>query len=144
MNVKIKNTCYNAIVKILIAGLFAVCTIFLQKSALAVPNWNVQYSQNTDGSTDHAEQRSIENLRAFAKLYGYVKYFHPSDEASAIDWERFAVYGSENVMHAESQEDLKQKLSVLFRPIAPTVQIYSTSDQPPEPAAGTRHNSGCV
>ena len=26
----------------------------------------------------------------FTKLYGYVRYFHPSDEASNIDWENFA------------------------------------------------------
>ena len=30
----------------------------------------------------------IENVRAFAKLYGYVRWFHPSDEASAIDWDK--------------------------------------------------------
>ena len=35
---------------------------------------------------------TIENLLAFAKLYGYVRYFHPSDAASSIDWERFAVH----------------------------------------------------
>jgi len=27
---------------------------------------------------------SIKNLVAFAKVYGYVKYFHPSDAAESI------------------------------------------------------------
>jgi hypothetical protein len=39
-------------------------------------------------------QPNRENLNAFAKAYGYVKYFHPSDEASGTDWNRFAIYGA--------------------------------------------------
>jgi len=35
----------------------------------------------------------IENIGTYDKIYGYVKHFHPSDEASAIDWDRFAIYG---------------------------------------------------
>jgi hypothetical protein len=35
------------------------------------------------------EVRIIEQLRAFAKLYGYVRFFHPSDEAAELDWDSF-------------------------------------------------------
>jgi len=38
-----------------------------------------------------AEQ--VKNVRAFAKLYGYVRYFHPSDAAAETDWEKFAIHG---------------------------------------------------
>ncbi len=31
------------------------------------------------------DTQTIQNLRAFAKLYGYLRYFHPSDEASQIE-----------------------------------------------------------
>ena len=38
----------------------------------------------------------VENLKTFAKLYGYVKYFHPADEAANIDWNKFAIFGESN------------------------------------------------
>jgi len=44
-------------------------------------------------AAEPGEEQVIRNLRAFSKLYGYVRFFHPSDEAAAIDWERFAIYG---------------------------------------------------
>lgn len=47
--------------------------------------------------------RRIANLEAFARLYGYVRFFHPSDEAAALDWDRFAVYGAR---HDGSQHHL--------------------------------------
>ncbi len=33
---------------------------------------------------------ALTNLIAFARLLGYVRYFHPSDQAAAADWGRFA------------------------------------------------------
>ena len=35
--------------------------------------------------------QTIDNLVAFAKLYGYIRYFHPSDEAASINWNQFAM-----------------------------------------------------
>jgi hypothetical protein len=34
--------------------------------------------------------RGLTNLIAFARLLGYVRYFHPSDQAAAADWGSFA------------------------------------------------------
>ncbi len=75
--------------------------------------------------------REVENLRAFAKLYGYVKYFHPSDEASAIPWDAFAVYGAERVRGANNADELKAALDSLFSPIGLTLQVFSSNDEPP-------------
>jgi C-terminal processing protease CtpA/Prc len=72
----------------------------------------------------------IENLRAFTKLYGYVKYFHPSDEASEIDWDKFALYGTESVLKVKTREELKSCLLKLFLPVAPTMQLLSTGENP--------------
>ena len=66
----------------------------------------------------------VENLRTFVKLYGYVRYFHPSDEAAGIDWERFAIHGSLAVRSAPDGTALAIRLRELFGPIAPTLQIY--------------------
>ncbi len=78
-------------------------------------------------------QKEIQNLRAFTKLYGYVKYFHPSDEASQIDWDKFAVYGTEKVKNAKNRQELKTVLEELFLPFAPTIQIYPSKEKPKEP-----------
>jgi len=74
--------------------------------------------------------RQIKNLRAFAKLYGYVRFFHPSDEASKIDWDKFAIYGADRVKHATIDAQLNATLKQLFLPIAPTAQIYSANEKP--------------
>ena len=79
------------------------------------------------------ESQKIQNLRAFAKLYGYVKYFHPSDEASAIDWDKFAIYGAKQVKDAKNTKELKTTLEALFLLIAPTIQIYTSGQKPEGP-----------
>jgi len=72
--------------------------------------------------------RAVKNIETFARLYGYVRYFHPSDEASKIDWERFAVYGVKRVEKAKSSKNLKKILEELFMPLAPSMVIYSSSE----------------
>ncbi len=82
-------------------------------------------------STIGTESQELENLRAFTKLCGYVKYFHPTDEASQIDWDRFAIYGAERVKDAQNSEGLRAALQELFLPIAPTIQIYRSEEPRP-------------
>lgn len=80
-----------------------------------------------------SRSQEIQNLRVFTKLYGYVKYFHPSDEASRIDWDKFAIYGAEKVKNAKNSQALKSILQELFLPIAPTIQIYPSNEKPEKP-----------
>lgn len=75
----------------------------------------------------------VRNLRAFAKLYGYVRWFHPSDEAAATDWDRFAVHGARRVMDAPSPAELRERLEELFLPIAPAVRVYPEGERPDLP-----------
>lgn len=81
--------------------------------------------------------RELENLRAFAKLYGYVRFFHPSDRAASIDWDKLAVYGAGVVKDASSPEQLAETLERIFLPIAPSARIYRAGTHPPLPAALT-------
>lgn len=71
-----------------------------------------------------SNSHNIENIQTFAKLYGYVRYFHPSDEAAKIDWNRFVVYGLQKVENCKNSEELKYSLNALFKPIAPAVLIF--------------------
>lgn len=78
--------------------------------------------------------RGAENLISFAKLLGYVRHFHPSDGVAATDWSQFAIDGVRAVEAAESPEALAKKLTELFAPIAPTVQVFvGAPDAAPAP-----------
>lgn len=70
--------------------------------------------------------RQLRNLHGFSKLYGFVRFFHPSDEAQQIDWQKFAVYGAHRVLDAPSVEALRVVLEELFIPLAPSLRIYPT------------------
>lgn len=67
--------------------------------------------------------RGMENLIAFTQLLGFVRFFHPSDEAAAEDWDRFAVEGVRAVEGAQGPRQLAEVLDSLFQPIAPTMTV---------------------
>jgi C-terminal processing protease CtpA/Prc len=75
-------------------------------------------------------KQGLENLVAFTRLLGYVRHFHPSDEAAAADWHAFAVDAVRGVEDAKNAADLAQKLEGIFRPIAPTVRVFSDNARP--------------
>ncbi|MFL2105926.1 S41 family peptidase [Desemzia sp. FAM 23991] len=71
----------------------------------------------------------IENEYAFSKLFGYIRFFHPSDEASQVNWNDFAVYGADEVLGATNNEELRETLEQLYLPIAPTAVFYNPSSE---------------
>lgn len=73
--------------------------------------------------------RKVDNINAFAKVYGYVRWFYPGDEASQVDWNKFAVYGIRKVENARSQNELNEKLTDLFKPIAPALKFVNTNQE---------------
>jgi hypothetical protein len=70
----------------------------------------------------------VANLHAFARLYGVVRWFHPSDAAAVIDWDRFAIEGARRVVDASDSSMLRAKLTELFGPIAPTMRIADSRE----------------
>lgn len=77
--------------------------------------------------------RGLENLVAFTRLLGYVRFFHPSDAAARTDWVSFALHGVRAVEDAASPEDLAARLEKLFQPIAPTVRVVPAGRAPEVP-----------
>jgi C-terminal processing protease CtpA/Prc len=73
------------------------------------------------------EGRALENLVAFTKLLGYLRYFHPSDQAAAANWEDFAIRGVRTIESSKDATELATRLSELFAPLAPTAVIYPTA-----------------
>src|SRR5581483_2028915 len=72
----------------------------------------------------------LQNVIAFGRLAGYVRYFHPSDQAAQLDWETFLINGVRQMESAGSPDELAQRLRTLFAPIAPTVQVFPIWENP--------------
>jgi hypothetical protein len=87
--------------------------------------------------------RGRDNLVALARLLGVVRYFHPSDGVAAADWGRFAVEAIPVVEPARSPEDLAARLTELFAPLAPAVQVFPVG-QAPKAAPGLAAPPGAV
>jgi hypothetical protein len=69
------------------------------------------------------DSREIENLAAFARVYGYVRFFCPSDVATQVDWDRLAILGAEEVRGAPDTGALQSALLRVFQPIGPGLQL---------------------
>jgi hypothetical protein len=65
----------------------------------------------------------IDNVAAFARLYGVARYFYPSDAAAELDWNRFAVHGVAQVRPATDASALAETLAHLFTPLGPGIEI---------------------
>lgn len=73
-----------------------------------------------------------EALASFARLYGYLRFFHPSDAAANTDWDLFAVEGARAVLAADTRGSLERALEQLVEPIGVGVQIYPRDSPPPQ------------
>lgn len=58
--------------------------------------------------------RGTENVTAFAKLYGYVRYFHPSDESAGVNWNQFVVDNVRRIEKAHDSGELARMLQQMF------------------------------
>lgn len=102
-------------------GLAGILTmIYLAMNSLLKSEDEVVHDQPID-----REEQKLKILVSFAKLYGYVRFFHPSDEATQMDWDLFAIYGAKRIKEAKNDEEFIRILEELFLPIAPTMEIAS-------------------
>jgi C-terminal processing protease CtpA/Prc len=83
----------------------------------------------TNSSFGQLTSRQKRNLDAFARLYGYVRYFYPSDEVNKLNMARFAASGSLKMLAVKDDGELVNTMNNLFQPIAPAIKIY-LSDHP--------------
>ena len=91
------------------------------------------------GATTTFAQQQVENVAAFARLYGVARWFYPSDAAAALDWNRFAVDGVRRVRGARTPVELETALEELFTPLGPGIEIGASL--PPMRPTGSRDPS---
>ncbi|WP_053365657.1 S41 family peptidase [Bacillus sp. FJAT-27245] len=113
-----------------IGFIFIVCMAVVGLNFLPEEQASVKVKKKTP-------DRLYTNLEAFGRLYGYIRYFHPSDEATKLDWNRFGIYGASKVKDAKNDKELKAALEELFLPIAPTLTLFLKEEKPPAPKKGT-------
>src|SRR5690242_11887048 len=70
----------------------------------------------------------VRGIYAFARLYGVLRWFHPSDAAATIDWDRFAIEGVRRTLDVTDPDHLRSVLLDLLAPIAPTVHIATEQE----------------
>jgi hypothetical protein len=75
--------------------------------------------------------RGLENLQALARLYGYVRYFHPSDAAAAADWEQLAIHSVQTIEKAQSASELAEYLTDALGSVSVAVAVYPTGTVAP-------------
>jgi C-terminal processing protease CtpA/Prc len=83
------------------------------------------------GDTAPLTDTAVRNLASFARLYGYVRFFHPSDEAAVADWDSVLLSGVRLIEHAATPEELVRALRDVFRPVAPAVLVSVQPSAPP-------------
>jgi Peptidase family S41 len=93
------------------------------------------------------DERGLQNLIAFTRLLGYVRHFHPSDQAAHADWDQLAVEGIRAVESARTAEELTRRLQEFVATVAPTVRVFPSGIAPrlPEELSAPRAVEGvCV
>lgn len=89
------------------------------------------------------EGRAVDNLVAFAQVLGTIRYFHPTDEGSKVNWDDFAIRAVQDLETPETIEDLAVRLNAWTKPICPTIQVWETKSDDPAPLpppAGATHS----
>lgn len=89
----------------------------------------------TSTATPGAAPPRVANLRAFARLYGVLRWFYPSDAAAAVDWDQFAIDGVRHIVDVPDARSRRSELARLISPFAPTVHFAAAGeDFPDDPA----------
>ena len=75
----------------------------------------------------YAQNKEVDNIVAFTKLYGGIRWFCPSDEAATIDWDKFALLGMSKVKNVNSHSALIDTLNKLYGAIVPNIKFSKDS-----------------
>src|SRR5262249_3740057 len=119
---------------------FAACTIvalFITPARAQAPDDCRQAAAAVPQAARPLSETRMRNLIALTRLLGYVRHFHPSDQAARADWDMLAIEGMRRIEPCAGPERLAAALEAYFRSVAPTVQVFPTGKQPEAPAGLT-------
>lgn len=86
--------------------------------------------------------QQISSLVTLSRAAALIRYLHPSDQNSVLDWNAFLPSAIAQISRGSSSADLLNNLRRIFKPVAPTATFSSTASPveaalPPE--AGSTH-----
>ena len=87
-------------------------------------------------STERPSVEGLGNLEAFARLYGYVRWFSAASDPSDPRWTVIAVEGARDAEAARDPADLAERLRRWFQPMAPGLVLDIAPLTPAPPPAG--------
>lgn len=74
----------------------------------------------------------VDAAMAFARAYGVVRYFHPSDSLDRVDWSRFLVYGSQRMARVAERAGTGAELEALFAPVVEGFKVVPKGSPAPQ------------
>ena len=108
----------QTLLPVLLLIIFSLCS-FPSRATLSFH----KKTRGTSLAQDSLSERQISNLFAFAKAYGYVKYFYPLKKKEKINWSFIAADGALKVIKAKDETELHQALQEVLTPIAPRMRF---------------------
>jgi len=69
---------------------------------------------------------SINYLKSFAQIYGYIKFFYPNEYFDLIDWGHVGIAGVRLAEMSRSDDEFISNMEKLFQPIAPLMKLYKS------------------
>ncbi|WP_454762191.1 S41 family peptidase [Caulobacter segnis] len=117
------------------ACLLSLLTMVGGASAAPVRHVEPNTSSTSVSSIEAARaltRRGADNLAAFARAYGYVRFFYPGETAAGADWNAVALSGVRKVERATSPTDLAHQIETVLRPLAPEFRAWPTSGEAPK------------
>lgn len=106
-----------------------ILTIALICAGITMSDASVPSDRFNDSNINKSQQ--IENISAFAKVYGVARWFVPSDEAADTDWNKLAVEGVSRVSDCRDSDELADSLESVFDDMIPMLSV----DEAPESEA---------
>lgn len=106
-----------------------ILTIALICAGITMSDASVPSDRSNDLHINKSQQ--IENISAFAKVYGVARWFVPSDEAADTDWNKLAVEGVSRVSDCRDSDELADSLESVFDDMIPMLSV----DEAPESEA---------
>ncbi len=76
------------------------------------------------------EDRDVLNLSILAKLVGYLRYYHPSDQAVAADWDSLTRSAVAAIDGIDGSLELSSVLQAHFAGVAPTLRLFAKKHRP--------------
>jgi hypothetical protein len=80
------------------------------------------FGATTWRSVAQSTQHELDNVQAFTRAYGVIRFFYPGDAAANADWNRLAVDGVARIRTARDSSALAARLRDIFEPLGPRIE----------------------